>query len=407
MNRSTPRAFQFPLAASIGLSLALLVPAAFAQPDQADFTRMNEAASDTATAAAVIPNLRSAIASASDSTYAGAARQLLLHALVTSHASPRAILAAADSTLPYLGTHADRRAAMFASVSQALAERGVELPKAVSYARRAMREAAAAPDQGSGLRSWVIETLGYVHMKSGNADSAITYLAWALPTSPDSQRVLIYLGNAYAKKGQLDTAISSYVRSLAVFPARDTAGSGALRAAYLRRYNTLQGLDARLTGARRASRENVALEPRRHDAPAPAWTLDDLDGKPVNSSSLAGKIVVMDFWGSWCGPCRMELPLFEELYQQHRNDNHVVFIGVNWERDRERHAQIARDYMKSNNLSFPVVIDPDQKAVQKYGIQGFPTVFVIDAKGQIRYQNIGLAQNIEDILEAQVQSLLE
>ena len=54
-----------------------------------------------------------------------------------------------------------------------------------------------------------------------------------------------------------------------------------------------------------------------------------------------------------------------------------------------------------------MVIDPDQKAVQKYGIQGFPTVFVIDAKGQIRYQNVGVAQNIEDILEAQVQSLLE
>ena len=62
--------------------------------------------------------------------------------------------------------------------------------------------------------------------------------------------------------------------------------------------------------------------------------------------------------------------------------------------------------MTKNNLTFPSVIDPEQSAVNAFGVQGFPSVYVIDAKGQIRYRNVGVAEDIEHILEAQVQSLL-
>ena len=410
MNRPLQRARPLSVVPLAGLLVALAVaapPAAFAQSSQADLMKMNAQMTDSASSAAMIPQLRSFIVSAADSTYAGAMRQMLLRALISSHASPRQIAAAADSMAPYLPAQSDRRAAFYASVAQALSDRGAELPKALGFARRAMRELPADLGDSGALRPYVIENLGYAHFKSGNADSAIAYFTMALPTSPDSQRVLILIGSAYQKKGKLDAAIDTYVRSLAVFPGRDTTGLGELRAAYLKRYHTVQGLDARLAAARRTSREKVALEPRRHERPAPAWALNDLDGNLVESSSLAGKIVVMDFWGSWCGPCRMELPLFEALYEHYRGNDRIRFIGVNWERDRERHAELARDYVKNNNINFPVVIDPDQKAVSQYGIQGFPTVFLIDANGQIRYRNVGLAQDIEDILEAQLQSLLE
>src|ERR1044072_4586087 len=195
-----------------------------------DFMKMNQAASDTATAASIIPSLRKMIASASDSTYAGAARQLLLRALVNSHAAPRVIVAAADSTVPYIGSQADRRAAFFASVAQALAQRNAELPKALTYARRALRELPSAEEDATGLRAYVVQNLGFVHMKSGHADSAITYLNMALPMAPDSQEVLISLAHAYDKKADLEPAINTYVRALSVFPSRDTTGSGALRA---------------------------------------------------------------------------------------------------------------------------------------------------------------------------------
>ena len=99
--------------------------------------------------------------------------------------------------------------------------------------------------------------------------------------------------------------------------------------------------------------------------------------------------------------------MFEALYQRYRENPGVQFYGINWERDTASHAQRAREYMTQNHLTFPNVIDPLQSAVRSYDVQGFPSVYVIDSKGRIRYQNVGVADNIDDILEAQIESLLE
>ena len=390
-----------------GAALVTSASGARAQMSREDLMQLSQSVTDTATAASMIPKVRGMIASAPDSIYAGVYRQMLLRALITSNAPMRAVALAADSIIPYLNAQPEQRAPFFASVAQVLADRGGDQKTSMAYARRGLRELGPNPDVTSPAGAFVYKAAGFVHMKYGSPDTAITYFNQILPASADSQAVLRYLGEAYARKGRQDAAITSYVRSVAVFPGHDTTGIGALRAAYIKRYGTVRGLDARIEAARSESRTHVALEPRRQDTPAPAWKLVDLDGKPVESASLAGKIVVMDFWGSWCGPCRRELPLFDALYQHHRDDARVRFIGVNWEREKDRHAELARDYMTQNHLTFPVVIDPEQSAVQGFNVQAFPTVFIIDATGRIRFQNVGVAENIDEIIEAQVESLLE
>jgi len=394
----------------------MLDPARAAEPEAvnaAEIMELNQAALDSARAPDVIPRIRQIIASKPDSMYLGFSRQVLLRALVTSKASPTAIAAAADSAVPLLRKEANARYSFYGSVAQTLADRGGEFDRAVLYAHRALAE---CPDIGRlrDMRGFLEQVHGYAHLKRGNAkrgdlDSALTLLKRAAAASPDSQNALLYLGNAYEKKGKPDLAINAYIRSLAVFPGRDTTALEPLLPLYLKQGGSRRELDDKITAARKHSVQKVALDARRHERPAPEWKLTDLAGNIVSFSDFKGKVMVIDFWGSWCGPCRIELPFFQAMYERYRDRDDVVFIGMNWEREQTREARLkkAREFIEQNHYTFPVVLDHDRTATIAYQIEGFPTVFMIDKSGQIRYRNVGVSDGIEDILSAQVESLLE
>lgn len=391
------------------LAAATLSAARGDAEDAPNLMKMNEATFDSASALEMIPRLRSILATSPDSGYTGVLRQMLLRSLVSSGASSKQIAAAADSTLPYMPKAARNRIPFYASVAQTLADRGEELPFALRYAERAVREAPQDDPQLPGIHAYALGSLGFVHFQSGKYDEALRAFESSLDQSPDSQRVLHFIGKAYEKKGELDRAISHYVRAVAVFPPADTTAAAELRSAYQKKHGSLKGLEERVRNARHSSADLVALTPRRFDRPSPPWELSDLEGKTVSSKSLEGKVVVLDFWGSWCGPCRIEMPIIEALYQKYRSRGDIVFMGVNWERttDLAQHVKIARDYMAKNNLTFPSVIDPNQATAQRFMVQGFPTAYVIDKEGTIRYRNVGVAEGIEHILEAQIESLLQ
>jgi peroxiredoxin len=120
------------------------------------------------------------------------------------------------------------------------------------------------------------------------------------------------------------------------------------------------------------------------DSLAPDFELYNLDGETVKLSDLQGKIVLINFWATWCEPCKVEMPLFEERYQLAGSD--LEILAVNFD---EPEAEV-RQFVDEFELSFPVLLDPGGTVQNLYRVRGYPTTFIVDEDGIIQYHHIGL-----------------
>lgn len=121
------------------------------------------------------------------------------------------------------------------------------------------------------------------------------------------------------------------------------------------------------------------------DAPqAPGFTLQSVDGKTVSLSQFKGDVVMINFWASWCGPCRQEMPLLDDIYKQYK-DMGFVLLGVNVEPD----AQSADAWLKKTPVSYPILYDPKSQVSQLYQVQAMPTTVIVDRQGNVRFVHNG------------------
>ena len=128
--------------------------------------------------------------------------------------------------------------------------------------------------------------------------------------------------------------------------------------------------------------EPVATEPAATEASkmlAPDFTVYDLDGNEVHLSDFRGKPVVLNFWASWCGPCKSEMPDFNEKYQELGDD--VQFLMINLTDGSYETLEKASAFVESQGYRFPVFYDTASNAANTYGISSIPTTFFIDAEG--------------------------
>ena len=136
---------------------------------------------------------------------------------------------------------------------------------------------------------------------------------------------------------------------------------------------------------------------------APEIELKDLSGKPVKLSNYRGKIVLVDFWASWCGPCRDSLPVLERLSRTYQ-DKGLVVLGVNIDNS----ADEAQAFLKKNklNVSFPVVNDKEKKVAARYAPPTMPSSFIIDRSGRVHRVHEGFRSADAAKLEAELKALL-
>lgn len=117
---------------------------------------------------------------------------------------------------------------------------------------------------------------------------------------------------------------------------------------------------------------------------APDFVLTDIDGTVHALSAYRGKVVLVNFWATWCPPCREEMPAMQRAWQLLREEN-VVFLAVDIGEDEDTIFQFTVDY----SVDFPLLMDIDSSVIQKWPVRGLPTTFIIDKQGRIIYRAIG------------------
>jgi cytochrome c biogenesis protein CcmG/thiol:disulfide interchange protein DsbE len=130
--------------------------------------------------------------------------------------------------------------------------------------------------------------------------------------------------------------------------------------------------------------QRQTVSQQRANGPAPAFSFTTFDGQAISLADLEGKGVVLNFWASWCDPCRAEAALLESAWRREQN-NGIVFIGLDY-LDQE-HSALA--YLEEFGISYPNGVDLQSEAARRYGIQGVPETFFIGPDGEIKSLVIG------------------
>lgn len=137
--------------------------------------------------------------------------------------------------------------------------------------------------------------------------------------------------------------------------------------------------------------------------PAPDFTLTDMEGNSVSLSNLKGKVVFLDFWATWCPPCRESLPHTQSLSQHEKaKSGELVVLAINAREEADK----VKQFMQEKGFSFRVLMDKDGAVLDKYKVQGIPTFVLIDREGKVAWVQVGFGSGTEKLMEEAVNKAL-
>lgn len=298
--------------------------------------------------------------------------------------------------------------------------KNVDLAKVKEYARKCT---------DAGFRSIVIETL----LKAGHLDLATTLTRETMDTLKTPQYAMLYarillkqrrpaealtyaqqaydssrnkpadLTSAYVEVLLANNKLAQAYSMMEKFYRQGTATpeiKSRLKDAYISAHGSAEGYDRLMTAVQtewRDSARNRIAQFVTKRSPAPAFTLKNIKGETVSLASLKGKVVILDFWATWCGPCKKSFPAMQMAVNKYKDDKNVVFLFIDtWERDKDPLPGV-KSFIADNKYTFNVLLDqqdPQTKknnVVESYKVTGIPTKFIIDGNGNIVYRLSGFS----------------
>ena len=148
-----------------------------------------------------------------------------------------------------------------------------------------------------------------------------------------------------------------------------------------------------------ACKRKPALDVSSGKQAAPGFSLTDVDGKALNLADLKGKVVLLDYWATWCAPCKVEIPHFIEMQKKYGPQG-LQIVGLSIDDD----AKPVRDFVQKMGMNYPVAMADEKLTTQYGGILGLPVAFVIDRNGNIVAKHVG--ETKPEVFEQEVQKLL-
>ncbi|MCL5022496.1 MAG: TlpA family protein disulfide reductase [Nitrospirae bacterium] len=150
-------------------------------------------------------------------------------------------------------------------------------------------------------------------------------------------------------------------------------------------------------------REKAALPRAITGLNAPELAVSDVTGKPLSLSDLKGSVVFVNFWATWCDPCREEMPSLQKLYNRFRDQKGFRMVTILYRDDYGK----AAEYLKKNGFDFPVFVDNRRTTARSYGVTGVPETYIVDKNGVLKDKVIGPADWMSAQAMAQIAELLK
>ncbi len=237
----------------------------------------------------------------------------------------------------------------------------------------------------------ILDTYALVEYKLGNKKEALEYQELALQNEPRPKLEII---DRYTLYFDLQFNEEETKRILASMIKNNRATQRMKD-----RYKELAG-QQELELLLRKSNEHLyeSLRNKMINKAAPEFSLMNLDGEKVNLADLKGKVVILDFWATWCSPCLAAFPGMQQVVDQYEDDLEVEFLFINaWESESETVSSLS-EFLATEEYSFHVLLDQKNEVAKKFGVDGIPAKFVLDKNGQIRFKDEGF-KGIKHLVE--------